>query len=90
MTVVLASRGYPETSEKDVVINGLDTLEADTYLYHAGSKLVDEQILTNGGRVLAVTRLGDTLEQARNAVYKEVMKIYFAGMQYRTDIGKIE
>ena len=90
VTVVLASRGYPETSEKDVVINGLDTLEADTYLYHAGSKLVDEQILTNGGRVLAVTRLGDTLEQARNAVYKEVMKIHFAGMQYRTDIGKIE
>ena len=90
VTVVLASRGYPETSEKDVVINGLDTLEVDTYLYHAGSKLVDEQILTNGGRVLAVTRLGDTLEQARNAVYKEVMKIHFAGMQYRTDIGKIE
>lgn len=90
VTVVLASCGYPETSEKDVVINGLDTLEEDTYLYHAGSKLVDEQILTNGGRVLAVTRLGDTLEQARNAVYKEVMKIHFAGMQYRSDIGKIE
>lgn len=40
--------------------------------------------------MLAVTRLGDTLEEARNAVYKEVMKIQFAGMQYRTDIGKIE
>lgn len=90
VTVVLASRGYPETSEKDVVINGLDTLDTDTYLYHAGSKLVDGQSLTNGGRVLAVTRLGETLEEARNAVYKEVMKIQFAGMQYRSDIGKIE
>ena len=90
VTVVLASRGYPETSESDVVIEGLDTLDEATHLYHAGSKRVGDDILTNGGRVLAVTRLGDTLEEARNEVYKEVKKIHFAGMQYRTDIGKIE
>lgn len=90
VTVVLASRGYPETSESDVVIEGLDTLDENTYLYHAGSKYVDNDILTNGGRVLAVTRLGDTLEEAREGVYKEVKKIHFAGMQYRTDIGKIK
>lgn len=90
VTVVLASRGYPETSESDVVIEGLDTLNEDTYLYHAGSKRVGDDILTNGGRVLAVTRLGNTLEEARQEVYKEVKKIHFAGMQYRTDIGKIK
>lgn len=90
VTVVLASRGYPETSESDVVIEGLDALNEDTYLYHAGSKRVGDDILTNGGRVLAVTRLGNTLEEARQEVYKEVKKIHFAGMQYRTDIGKIK
>lgn len=90
VTVVLASRGYPETSEKNVVIHGLDTLEENTYLYHAGSALKDGQIVTNGGRVLAVTRLGDTLSEAREHVYKEIEKIQFAGMQYRSDIGKIK
>lgn len=89
VTVVLASRGYPETSEKGVPIYGLDTLEVDTYLYHAGTKLEDDIIKTNGGRVLAVTRIGETLEEARLAVYKEVEKIKFDGMQYRTDIAKM-
>lgn len=90
VTVVLASRGYPETSEKNVVIHGLDTLEEKTYLYHAGSALKDGQIVTNGGRVLAVTSIGDTLSEAREHVYKEIEKIQFAGMQYRSDIGKIK
>ncbi|MDA3733843.1 phosphoribosylamine--glycine ligase [Niameybacter massiliensis] len=89
VTVVLASRGYPETSEKGVPIYGLDTLEVDTYLYHAGTKLEDDIIKTNGGRVLAVTRIGETLEEARLAAYKEVEKIKFDGMQYRTDIAKM-
>ena len=88
VTVVLASRGYPETSEKNVLIEGFDTLNADTYLYHGGTALKEGQIVTNGGRVLAITRLGDTLEEARTAVYEEVKKINFAGMQYRTDIAK--
>lgn len=88
VTVVLASRGYPETSEKDVLITGFDTLEEETYLYHAGTVLRDKEIFTNGGRVLAITRLGDTLEEARNAAYQEVKKIKFNGMQYRTDIAK--
>lgn len=88
VTVVLASRGYPEVSEKNVLIEGFDTLNLETYLYHAGTALKDGQILTNGGRVLAITRLGDTLEEARTSVYEEVKKINFAGMQYRTDIAK--
>ena len=88
VTVVLASGGYPETSEKNVLIEGFDALNTDTYLYHAGTILKEEQILTNGGRVLAITKLGDTLEEARTAAYEEVKKINFAGMQYRTDIGK--
>lgn len=88
VTVVLASGGYPETSEKNVLIEGFDALNTDTYLYHAGTILKEERILTNGGRVLAITKLGDTLEEARTAAYAEVKKINFAGMQYRTDIGK--
>lgn len=88
VTVVLASRGYPETSEKNVLIEGFDALNLDTYLYHAGTTLKEGQIVTNGGRVLAITRLGDTLEEARTAAYEEVKKINFAGMQYRTDIAK--
>lgn len=88
VTVVLASRGYPETSEKNILIKGCDALNSDTYLYHGGTVFKEGQILTNGGRVLAITRLGNTLEEARAAVYEEVKKINFAGMQYRTDIAK--
>ncbi|MEF9958908.1 MAG: phosphoribosylamine--glycine ligase [Niameybacter sp.] len=89
VTVVLTSRGYPETSEKGVLIEGLESLEEETYLYQAGTRLVAGNIETNGGRVLAVTRVGYTLEEARRAVYQEVEKVKFDGMQFRTDIGKM-
>ena len=88
VTLVLASKGYPESSHKGDVITGLDTLEKETILCHAGTKLVDETIQTDGGRVLAITRLADSLEEARNEIYNEVQKIKFDGMQYRSDIAR--
>lgn len=88
VTLVLASKGYPESSHKDDVITGLDQLDKDTVLCHAGTKLVDGTIQTDGGRVLALTRMADSLEEAREAVYEEVKKVQFDGMQYRSDIGR--
>ena len=88
MTLVLASKGYPESSHKGDVITGLDQLDSGTILCHAGTKMVEGEIQTDGGRVLAITRLAESLEQARAKVYEEVKKIQFDGMQFRTDIAK--
>lgn len=88
VTLVLASKGYPESSHKGDVITGLDDLDKNTILCHAGTKLVDETVQTDGGRVLAITRLANSLEEARNVIYKEAQKIKFDGMQYRSDIAK--
>lgn len=88
VTLVLASKGYPETSHKGDEIIGLDTLNKETYLFHAGTKKVGDTIQTDGGRVLAITRLGANLSEARAHIYEEVKKISFDGMQYRTDIAK--
>lgn len=88
VTLVLASKGYPESSHKGDVITGLDTLEEETYLCHAGTKNVEGKIMTDGGRVLAITRLASDLSEARQKVYEEVKKISFDGMQYRSDIAK--
>lgn len=88
VTLVLASKGYPETSHKGDVIYGLDKLESETYLFHAGTKKVGDEIQTDGGRVLAITSLAKDLSEARDNVYKEVMKINFYGMQFRSDIAK--
>lgn len=88
VTLVLASKGYPETSHKGDVISGLNDLKDTTILCHAGTKKVEDTIQTDGGRVLAITSLAKDLEEARNEVYEEVKKISFDGMQYRTDIAR--
>ncbi len=85
--VVLATAGYPESSGSGQAITGLDEVDAEIMLFHAGTKRED-QLVTNGGRVLAVVALGDPLEQARTKVYSNIKKIHFDGMQYRTDIGR--
>jgi len=88
-TVILASGGYPESYEKGKVITGLDLVDDDVIVFHGGTKLSDEKVLTDGGRVLAVTALGDTIEEAREKVYKNIEKVKFEKMEYRKDIAKL-
>ena len=86
--VVLAAKGYPESYQKNDEIFGLEEIFDDTYIFHAGTKRHEEKILTNGGRVLGVTALGDTLESAINNAYHLVDKITWSNKYCRTDIGK--
>jgi len=86
--VVLASGGYPGKYEKGKEIKGLEN-DFDSIIIHAGTKLEDEKVLTNGGRVMGVVSLGETVKEAREKSYASVGKISFIGMQYRSDIGKI-
>lgn len=88
VTVVLASEGYPETAHKGDVITGCSDV-AEAIVFHAGTKRVENDIVTDGGRVLAVTALGEDLESARQKCYEEIKKISFKGVQFRTDIGTI-
>lgn len=86
--VVLASGGYPRSYEKGYKIRGLDSdFGDDVIIFHAGTKKVEGDWFTNGGRVLSVVGMGDSLESARKTAYAAVEKISFDGMQYRTDIG---
>ncbi len=89
ITVVLAAKGYPGVYEKGKEIKGLDSLKdlEDIYVYHAGTKNEGGKILTNGGRVLAVTAYDKDIKSAIEKVYKAVKNINFEGMQYRKDIG---
>lgn len=86
--VVLASGGYPESYEKGKAIHGLNDIDEDIVVFHAGTKFEGEDIVTNGGRVLGVTAFGDTIEKAREKAYENVEKISFEKMCYRKDIGK--
>ncbi|MDD5131021.1 MAG: phosphoribosylamine--glycine ligase [Candidatus Omnitrophota bacterium] len=87
--VVCASGGYPGDYAKDKEIKGLEEAEKlkDIVVFHAGTKKSGDKILTSGGRVLGVTGLGDTIEDAIHKTYKAVSKINFEGMHYRKDIG---
>lgn len=90
VSVVLASQGYPGSYEKGKVITGIDAAEKleGVTVFHAGTKVDAEgNILTNGGRVLNVTALGATFEEARNQAYAACDLIDFDGKQFRTDIG---
>lgn len=89
LTTVLCSGGYPDKYETNKEIVGLDKLDKDIIVFHNGTKLEKEVLLTNGGRVLSVTTLADSLEEARNIVYENIARIDFDGMYYRKDIGKI-
>ncbi|MFQ6025568.1 MAG: phosphoribosylamine--glycine ligase [Nitrosopumilaceae archaeon] len=86
--VVLASKGYPESYPKNEEIIGLESQEPGTFVFHAGTKLENGKVLTNGGRVLGVTALGDTLQSSISNAYSMVEKIRWQNKYCRTDIGK--
>lgn len=87
--VVLCSQGYPGVYPKERVISGLDEVKGmpDVMVFHAGTKVEGKEIVTDGGRVLGVTALGDTLADAKRRAYEAVAKISFTGMHYRRDIA---
>jgi phosphoribosylamine---glycine ligase len=89
VTVVLASGGYPDKYETGKAISGLDEAEKldDVHIFHAGTQRTNGGIVTSGGRVLAVTALGSTIEAARARVYEAVSRIHFENCHYRRDIA---
>ena len=85
--VVLAAANYPDEPRKGDRISGLPAPAEDCRVFHAGTKLDGQQVTTNGGRVLCVTALGDSLRMARTRAYDTIERIRFDGMQFRRDIG---
>ncbi|AOM08809.1 MULTISPECIES: phosphoribosylamine--glycine ligase [Bacillus cereus group] len=84
--VVLASKGYPEAYKKGDIINGLDALQ-DVIVFHSGTAMKHGDFVTNGGRVLFVACKANSLQEAKDKVYKEIGKIESDGLFYRSDIG---
>ncbi len=85
--VVMAAANYPESPRTGDVISGLPADLTDAHVYHAGTRLVDGEVITSGGRVLCVTALGETVKYAQSRAYQIAENIHFNGAQYRTDIG---
>ena len=87
VTVIAHSEGYPGNFEKGFEISGLENLDDSIILFHNSTKVVDNKLITNGGRVFSVTSMGETLEEARNNIYSNIDKIKFKGISYRKDIA---
>jgi phosphoribosylamine---glycine ligase len=85
--VILASGGYPGKYATGLPITGLDAVDDDVMVFHAGTKSIDGAICTDGGRVLTVTALGRDIAEARDKVYRNIPRITFKGCHYRRDIG---
>ena len=85
-TVMLVSGGYPEVYEKEKEITGFENIE-ESIVYHAGTTTKNDKVVTNGGRVMAITSFGDSIEEALAKSYKSIDKISFDKMNYRKDIG---
>ena len=86
--VVLAAGGYPDSYHKGDIISGLENTETDSQkIFHAGTAEQDQQIVTNGGRVLCAVALGDSVTEAQKKAYELVNKINWDNVYYRTDIG---
>ena len=85
-TVMAVSGGYPEAYEKGKEITGFEAVE-DSVVFHAGTKLEEENVVTNGGRVLAVTSFGKDFREALDKSYQNMQKLHFDGMYYRKDLG---
>ena len=89
VTVILASGGYPEKYETGQPIEGLENAShlPDVHIFHAGTKVKDGKTVTSGGRVLAITGLGDSAIQARERAYGAVSQIHFEKLRFRRDIA---
>ncbi|MBC7605374.1 MAG: phosphoribosylamine--glycine ligase, partial [Burkholderiales bacterium] len=85
-TIMLVSGGYPDTYEKGKSISGMDRVK-DAMVFHAGTRIENGQVLTNGGRVLAVTSYGNTFQEAIKKSYENIDKLHFDTMYFRKDIG---
>ncbi|MBV8123626.1 MAG: phosphoribosylamine--glycine ligase, partial [Paucibacter sp.] len=85
--VVLAASGYPLSPRKGDLVSGLPADKEDAMVFHAGTVLKDGDLLTNGGRVLCVTALGESVRQAQQLAYETLTPIQFEGKQFRQDIG---
>ena len=85
-TVMLVAGGYPETYQKGKQITGFENTE-DSVVFHAGTKIENNEVVSNGGRVMAVTSLGNSIEEALAKTYANIEKIQFEDMNYRKDIG---
>ncbi len=85
--VVLASGGYPGTYQSGYPISGLEAEQPNTFVFHAGTKATNGQIVTAGGRVLCVSGWGKNINEALDAAYARVRTLHFEGMHYRKDIG---
>ena len=86
-TVVLVSGGYPEDYEKNKVVSGLEQV-TNSQVFHSGTKFNNEEVVTNGGRVFAITSFGKTINEAVSKSFTSADKINYAGKYYRSDIGK--
>jgi phosphoribosylamine--glycine ligase len=87
--VVMASGGYPGSYQTGFPISGLDELDKDVIVFHAGTKLDGDRVVTSGGRVLAVVAMGKTIAEAKEKVYNNISRIKFEGCHYRRDIALI-
>ncbi len=85
-TVMLVSGGYPEDYQKNKEITGFENIDK-SIVFHAGTSIKDNKVVTSGGRVMAVTSFGDTIEEALEKSYQSIEKIHFDKMNYRRDIG---
>jgi phosphoribosylamine--glycine ligase len=86
--VVAVSDGYPGSYDTGVEISGIDSAEAHGVVFHAGTAIKDDALVTSGGRVLGVTGNGDTIKDARDAAYTGIAEISFKGMKFRRDIAE--
>jgi phosphoribosylamine--glycine ligase len=85
-TIMVVSGGYPEEYEKGFEISGLENIE-DSIVFHAGTKLENTKVVTNGGRVIAITSFGESFPEAIKKSYQNIDKLYFDKMYFRKDIG---
>lgn len=85
-TIMLVSGGYPEAYEKGKAISGLERIK-DSMVFHAGTQLQNKQVVSNGGRVLAVTSYGNTFQEAIKKSYQNIEQLHFDTMYFRKDIG---